>query len=135
MVNWVGARDPPQPAMMLDLKLAVGCCVLWGQDPDVEVLGPEYYKLYLDDHAVSLILGVGAAFLAESTPEEVAERVRRYVTVGWRGGRFALYLCNLGASTPPLMFGCGRGGPRLLDAMTPPSGQGAKRLALVRIFI
>jgi hypothetical protein len=44
---------------------------------------------------------VGAAFLAESTPGEIAERVRRYVTIGGRGGRFALYLCNLGASTPP----------------------------------
>ncbi len=101
VVNWVGERYLPQPAMMLDLKLAVGSGVLWGQDPDVEALGPEYYKRYSHDHAVSLILGVGAAFLAESTPEEVAERVRRYVTVGWRGGRFALYLCNLGASTPP----------------------------------
>jgi uroporphyrinogen-III decarboxylase len=101
VVNWVGERCLPQPATMLDLKLAVGSDVLWGQDPDVEALGPEYYKRYACDHAVSLILGVGAAFLAESTPEEVAERVRRYVTVGWRGGRFALYLCNLGASTPP----------------------------------
>ena len=67
----------------------------------VEALGPEFYKRFAHDHAVPLILGVGAAFLTESTPEEVAERVRRYVTVGSRGDRFALYLCNLGASTPP----------------------------------
>jgi hypothetical protein len=101
VVNWVGERYLPQPAAMLDLKLAVGAGVLWGQDPDVEALGPERYKQYAHDHGVSLILGVGAAFLAESAPREVAERVRRYATVGSRGGRFALYLCNLGASTPP----------------------------------
>jgi hypothetical protein len=101
VVNWVGERYLPQPAAMLDLKLAVGSGVLWGQDPDVAALGPEYYKQYARDHAVSLILGVGAAFLAESTPQGVVERVRHYVTIGGRGGRFALYLCNLGATTPP----------------------------------
>jgi uroporphyrinogen-III decarboxylase len=101
VVNWVGEQYLPQPAAMFDLKLAVGAGVLWGQDPDVEALGPECYKRYALDHGVSLILGIGAAFLAQSTPEEITERVRRYVTVGGRGGRFALYLCNLGASTPP----------------------------------
>ncbi len=101
VVNWVGERFLPQPAEMLDLKLAVGTGVLWGQDPDVEALGPECYKRYAGHHGVSLILGVGAAFLAESTPKEVAERVGHYAAVGGRGGRFALYLCNLGASTPP----------------------------------
>jgi hypothetical protein len=101
VVNWVGERYLPRPAEMLDLKLAVGAGVLWGQDPDVEALGPAYYKRYAHDHAVPLILGVGAAFLAGSTPEEVALRVRRYVAIGGRGGRFALYLCNLGAGTSP----------------------------------
>ena len=101
VVNWVGERHLSQPTEMLDLKLAVGAGVLWGQDPDVEALGPKCYKHFAHDHGVSLILGVGAAFLAESTPGEVAERVRRYVMVGGHGGRFALYLCNLGASTPP----------------------------------
>ena len=101
VVNWVGERYLPQPAAMLDLKLTVGSGVLWGQDPDVEALGPEFYKQYAHSRGVPLILGVGAAFLAESTLWEVAERVRHYTTVGGRGGRFALYLCNLGASTPP----------------------------------
>jgi uroporphyrinogen-III decarboxylase len=72
-----------------------------GQDPDVEALGPAFYKQYALRHGVPLILGAGAAFLATAGPEAVADRVRRYVEVGGRGGRFALYLCNLGASTPP----------------------------------
>ena len=99
--NWVGERCLPDPAAMLELKLAVGPGVLWGQDPDVEALGPAFYKSYADRHDVPLILGVGAGFLARARPAAVAKRVRRYVDAGVRGGRFALYLCNLGASTPP----------------------------------
>ena len=101
VVNWVGERYLPRPADMLDLKLAVGSGVLWGQDPDVADLGPDFYKTYADAHDVPLILGVGAARLAEDTPEQIAHHVRRYVEAGSRGGRFALYLCNLGATTPP----------------------------------
>jgi uroporphyrinogen-III decarboxylase len=101
VVNWVGERYLPSPGDMLDLKRLVGRGVLWGQDPDVEALGPELYKAYAGKHGLSLILGVGAAFLAEGTPDQVTRRVQRYLSVGGRGGRFALYLCNLGASTPP----------------------------------
>jgi uroporphyrinogen-III decarboxylase len=98
--NWVGEHCLSDPAAMLKLKLAVGPGVLWGQDPDVEALGPAFYKAYADRHNVPLILGVGAEFLAQARPTAVAERVRGYVDAGARGGRFALYLCNLGASTP-----------------------------------
>jgi uroporphyrinogen-III decarboxylase len=101
VANWAGERYLKHPEEMLELKLAVGSGALWGQDPDVDALGPVFYKDYAARHAVPLILGIGAAFLAGSDPAAVAERVRRYVEVGSRGGRFALYLCNLGASTPP----------------------------------
>jgi len=99
--NWVGESRLKQPEEMLDLKLAVGPGSILGQDPDVEAFGPSFYKQYAERHNVPLILGVGAAFLANSTPDEIAKRVRYYVEVGGRGGRFALYLCNIGATTPP----------------------------------
>ncbi|MBW2178640.1 MAG: uroporphyrinogen decarboxylase, partial [Deltaproteobacteria bacterium] len=35
------------------------------------------------------------------SPSEIRDRVRQYIEVGGEGGRFALYLCNLGATTPP----------------------------------
>jgi hypothetical protein len=85
---------------MLELKLAVGPGALWGQDPDVERLGPAIFKEFAVAHRVPLVLGVGAAFLARATPGEVEARVRQYVEAGGRGGRFALYLCNVGATTP-----------------------------------
>jgi uroporphyrinogen-III decarboxylase len=99
--NWVGERYLPQPEAMLDLKRDIGSGVLLGQDPDVETLGPAFYKEYAERHKLPLVLGVGASFLAQSSPEAIAERVRHYVAVGGRGGRFALYLCNVGATTPP----------------------------------
>jgi len=42
-----------------------------------------------------------AGFIDRSTPEQVRERVKQYVEVGGKNGRFALYLCNLSAATPP----------------------------------
>ncbi len=101
VANWVGEHRLKQPDAMLDLKLAIGPGSIQGQDPDVAALSPEYYKAYAVRKNVPLILGVGAGYLAESTPAEIASRVRHYVSVGRAGGRFALYLCNIGATTPP----------------------------------
>jgi uroporphyrinogen-III decarboxylase len=125
--NWVGERYLKDPREMFDLKLTVCPGFLEGQDPDVEVLGPAVYKEYAEKHGVSLILGIGAGFLALGKPKEIAaekhgvslilgigagflalgkpkeiaQRVKHYVEVGGKSGRFALYLCNLGATTPP----------------------------------
>jgi uroporphyrinogen-III decarboxylase len=101
VANWVGERCLKRPEEMLDLKRLVGPGALLGQDPDVEALGPGFYRRYADAHGLPLVLGIGAGFLAQARPDAVAERVRRYVDAGARDGRFALYLCNLGASTPP----------------------------------
>ncbi len=101
VANWAGERHLTKPEEMLDLKLAVGGGSVLGQDPDVEKLGPALYKHYAVRHDLPLVLGVGAGFLANSNPGAVAERVRHYVEIGGPGGRFALYLCNVGASTPP----------------------------------
>lgn len=99
--NWVGERLLAEPQAMLDLKLAACGRYIQGQDPDAAALGAPYYKAYARQRDVPLILGVGAGFLATSTPAQVAERVRAYCRTGARGGRFALYLCNIGPTTPP----------------------------------
>ena len=99
--NWVGERCLKNPEEMLDLKRQVCPDFVEGQDPDVEKLGPERYRRYADEHGLPLILGVGAGFLALNSPEEVTERVRYYIEAGGKNGRFALLLCNLGATTPP----------------------------------
>jgi uroporphyrinogen-III decarboxylase len=59
-----------------------------------------FYRKYADENGLPLILGIGAVFLATATPAEVTQRVRHYLEVGGENGRFVLYLCNLGATTP-----------------------------------
>jgi uroporphyrinogen decarboxylase len=100
VVNWVGERYLKQPAEMLDLKVAAGWGLLQGQDPDVATLGASYYADYAVNNDLPLILGIGAAFLAQSKPADVAERVRQYVEAGKRSPGFALYICNVDAETP-----------------------------------
>jgi len=99
--NWVGERYLKDSTQLLKLKMLVCPDFLEGQDPDVNAVGPQVFKDFAENHDIPLILGVGARFLATSTPEAVSERVRNYAEVGGKNGRFALYLCNLGASTPP----------------------------------
>ena len=99
--NWVGENHLRDPEEMLDIKRQVCPGFVEGQDPDVEALGPELYKKYAEKHKLPLILGLGAGFLAFRSPQQVGERVKHYVEVGGENGRFALYLCNLGATTPP----------------------------------
>ena len=98
--NWVGESQLKNPAEMLALKLQVCPNFLEGQDPDVAELGPAVYKNYAQENGVPLILGVGAGFLALSTPQEISARVKHYLEVGGQNGRFGLYLCNIGATTP-----------------------------------
>lgn len=100
VANWAGERYSKTPDAILDLRFQANPGWVQGQDPDVASLGPAYYKRYAQRRQAPLILGIGAAFLAEATPSQVQERVRQYLEVGAAGGRFALYLCNVGATTP-----------------------------------
>ena len=99
--NWVGESYLKNPEELLDLKRQVCPEFVEGQDPDVEKLGPGFYKKYAAKHNLPLILGIGAVFLVTATPAEVAGRVKYYIEAGGKNGRLILYLCNLGATTPP----------------------------------
>jgi len=99
--NWVGESYLKNPEDLLDLKRQVCPGFVEGQDPDVAKLSPELYKQYAEKHDLPLLLGVGAAFLAAASPAEIAGRIRHYLEAGGENGRFALLLCNLGATTPP----------------------------------
>ena len=74
---------------MLDLKLTACPGFIEGQDPDVEALGPAFYKSFALKKQVPLVLGVGAAFLALATPGDIRQRVKNYVEIGGKGGGFA----------------------------------------------
>lgn len=98
--NWTGERYAKNPEEVMDIRLRVNPGFVQGQDPDVEALGPEFYKAYAEKHDLPLLLGVGAVFLRTSTPEEVSNRVKNYVRVGGRNGRFLFYMCNIEPGTP-----------------------------------
>ncbi len=98
--NWTGERYAKNPEEMMDIRLRVNPGFVEGQDPDVEALGPEFYKAYAEKHDVPLLLGVGAVFLRTSTPEEIFNRVKHYVEVGGKNGRLWFYLCNIEPATP-----------------------------------
>ena len=99
--NWVGESNLKDPLTLIELKLQACPGFVEGQDPDVALLGPSLYKTYANKRNVPLVLGIGAAFLAQATPAEIRNRVRQYITVGGEGGKLALYLCNICATTPP----------------------------------
>jgi hypothetical protein len=101
VVNWVGERYLKRPEEMLALKKLAGPGLIQGQDPDVAALGPSFYTEYASRHHLPLILGIGAGFLAQSEPSQVAERVRQYVIAGKKSPGFALYLCNVDAEIAP----------------------------------
>lgn len=98
--NWTGERYAKEPEKVLDIRRRVNPGFVEGQDPDVETLGPEFYRDYADRHDLPLLLGLGAVFLNNATPDEVRKRVRHYVSVGNRNGRLWFYLCNLSPTTP-----------------------------------
>ncbi len=98
--NWTGERYAKNPEEVMDIRLRVNPTFVEGQDPDVEALGPEFYKAYAQKHDLPLLLGVGAVFLRTSTPEEVFNRVKHYVKVGGKNGRLWFYLCNIEPGTP-----------------------------------
>jgi len=98
--NWVGESQLKNPEEMFALKMQVCPDFLEGQDPDVAEIGPAVYKAYAGTKGVPLILGVGAGFLALGSPDEISARVKNYIAVGGKNGRFCLYLCNVGATTP-----------------------------------
>jgi len=98
--NWTGERYAKNPEEVMDIRLRANPVFVEGQDPDVEALGPEFYKTYAEKHDLPLLLGVGAVFLRAGTPEEVFNRVKHYVKVGGKNGRLWFYLCNIAPGTP-----------------------------------
>jgi uroporphyrinogen-III decarboxylase len=98
--NWTGESYAKNPEEVMDIRLRCNPGFVKGQDPDLEFLGPEFYKAYAEKHDVPLVLGVGAVFLRTSSPEEIFDRVKHYVEVGGKNGRLFFYLCNIEPGTP-----------------------------------
>jgi uroporphyrinogen-III decarboxylase len=99
--NHTGERYSKNPENILDIRLRANPLYIQGQDPDLEILGAEFYTKYALKHNLPLLMGLGAVFLAQSSPKEVHDRVKEYVRKGRENnGRLWFYLCNLEPGTP-----------------------------------
>jgi uroporphyrinogen-III decarboxylase len=98
--NQTGESYLKNPQELMDLRRRSNPKFIEGQDPDVEKLGPAFYKNYSKKHDLPLLLGIGASFLNQASPEMIENRIKQYINIGGKGGRLWLYLCNLSPSTP-----------------------------------
>ena len=72
-------------------------------DPDVMLVGPEYYRKICDEQLAPLMFGLSTNILQDGTPEEVAEAVKSYVLGGKAGiTPFLMFLSNIAPATPAI---------------------------------
>ena len=70
-------------------------------DPDVMLVGPEYYRKMADAQLAPLMFGLSTNILQDGTPAEVAETVKSYVLGGKAGiTPFLMFLSNIAPATP-----------------------------------
>lgn len=70
-------------------------------DPDVALVGTEYYRKIADEQLAPLMFGFSTNLLQDGTPEEVADAVKRYVLGGKAGiTPFLMFLSNIAPATP-----------------------------------
>ena len=70
-------------------------------DPDVMLVGPDYYRKIADEQLAPLMYGLSTNILQDGTPAEVAEAVKSYVLGGKAGiTPFLMFLSNIAPATP-----------------------------------
>ena len=72
-------------------------------DPDVMLVGPEYYRKICDEQLAPLMFGLSTNILQDGTPEEVAASVKSYVLGGKAGiTPFLMFFSNVAPVTPAI---------------------------------
>ena len=72
-------------------------------DPDVELVGPAYYRKIADEQGAPLMFGLSTNLLQDGSPDEVAEAVKSYVLGGKAGiTPFLMFLSNIAPATPAI---------------------------------
>jgi hypothetical protein len=98
--NWGDSRSgDPERFMAQKLKCSPG--FLSVLDPDLNNLDLERVKAFADNHDVFVTAGVDATLLCKGPPAAIVERIKDYIDTPGRDGRFAIYLNQIPAETPP----------------------------------
>jgi uroporphyrinogen decarboxylase len=98
--NWGDAKSR-NPERFMAQKLKCSPRVLSVLDPDLHLVGPERVKAFANDRDVFVTAGIDATLLCEGPAKAIAERIKNYIDVLGRDGRFAIYLNQIPAETPP----------------------------------
>lgn len=98
--NWGDARSR-DPERFWEQKLRCSPGFLSVLDPDLHELGPERVRSFAKGRGVFVTAGVDAVLLLKGPVAAIVERIRRYIDVLGREGRFAIYLNEVPADTPP----------------------------------
>lgn len=98
--NWGDAKSR-NPERFMTQKLKCSPRVLSVLDPDLHIVGPDRVKAFANDRDVFVTAGIDATLLCEGPAAAIAERIKNYIDVLGRDGRFAIYLNQIPAETPP----------------------------------
>ena len=87
---------------MLDYTIAVGGGILYGYDPDPDIIGPETYRKWADEKNAPLLLSVMNVALENDNLAEAINYVKRFVLAGKDGKTsFQLNFSNIGPELKP----------------------------------
>ncbi len=70
-------------------------------DPDIETVGLEVFRKYVDDNNMPLMFGIEATLVSEGPLERIVDRVKNYIRAGGEEGRLLLFLNEITKDTPP----------------------------------
>lgn len=86
---------------LMDYTIEIGGHMLYGYDPDPDVIGPEVFREYADRKNVPLLLSISNTMMENGSPEEIIAYTRRFVMAGKNGKTpFQLNYSNIGPSLP-----------------------------------
>ena len=99
--GWWGEMHLADPTKLMELKLQGHPSNVQALDPDVHHHGPELFKKFAQQQDIPLLLGIDCSLLSQGPPEAIVQRVKEYVRVGNRGGKFLLFLNEVPPDCPP----------------------------------
>jgi len=97
---WRGESTLKNPRNLLDLKLQANPKYLDCVDPDVFRIGPEYFSRYANEKKIPLVFGIDPRLISDGSPEEIRERISKYMSQGNVAKGLTIHLMHIPFGTP-----------------------------------
>jgi len=93
-----GARYLKDPVKFLYIQKILNPFLVKGLDPDVELLGTEFFTCFAIDNDMDLLLGIDPNFILNSKLEDIYKRIEKYIKAGTvQNNKFTLYFNDIPA--------------------------------------